>query len=283
MDLLRRAVCEKTVAVAGYQDPPADDSRDAPGDLTMSRLAPLISMLLLMLISAGCATKKEAVANDQINNWLAGRKTAELPVDYRVQPPDVLLIQARKMSELKEERVTVRPDGKISLNLLGDVLVADMTPAEISRKLRQLALKYYEKESAEVFVTVVEFKSKVVYVFGQVDEPGIRPFTGRDTLLDMLGQARLNENAWPQKIVIVRPNDDPSVHQKVTVDVKVMWQTGDMKDNFMLEEGDVIYVPPSPLAQANTTFTKLLSPLRGTLELIGTAVRFGAGGPAGGI
>ena len=60
-----------------------------------------------------------------------------------------------------------------------------------------------------------------------------------------------------------------------------MWQTGDVKDNFMLEEGDVIYVPPSPLAQANTTFNRLLSPLTGTLELLGTAVRFGAVGTGG--
>jgi len=249
----------------------------------MSKLMPLISIVLLLLIGSGCASKKEAMANDSINQWLAKRQTADLPVDYHVQPPDVLLIQAPKMSELKEERVTVRPDGKISLNLLGDVMVADMTPAEIARKLRQLALKYYEKNAAEVFVSVVEFKSKVVYVFGQVNDPGIKPFTGRDTLLDMLGQAGLNENAWPQKIVIVRPNEDPNIHQKVTVDVKIMWQTGDVKDNFMLEEGDVIYVPPSPLAQANTTFTRLLSPLRGTLELLGTAVRMGVAGPAGGI
>jgi len=249
----------------------------------MSKVLPIISMVVLLLIGGGCASKKAAVANDQINNWLAGRKTADLPFDYHVQPPDVLLIQAPKMSELKEEKVTVRPDGKISLNLLGDVLVADMTPAQIAQKLRQLALKFYEKDAAEVFVSVIEFKSKVVYVFGQVHDPGIKPFTGRDTLLDMLGQAGLNENAWPQKIVIVRPNEDPNVHQKVTVDVKTMWQTGDVKDNFMLEEGDVIYVPPSPLAQANTTFTRLLSPLRGTLELLGTAVRFGATGGAGGI
>src|SRR6266702_3296765 len=281
MDLLRRAVREKPVDLAGHQDPLQDGSRDPPGNEVMSKRVPLISMLLLLLIGAGCASKKEALANDQINNWLSGRKTAELPVDYRVQSPDVLLIQAPKMNELNNEKVTVRPDGKITLNLLGDVLVAGMTPAEISRKLRQLALKYYEKDAAEVFVSVAEFKSKVVYVFGQVDEPGIKPFTGRDTLLDMLGQARLNENAWPQKIVIVRPNEDPNIHQKVTVDVKTMWQTGDVKDNFMLEEGDVIYVPPSPLAQTNTTFNRLLSPLRGTLELIGTAVRFGAVGTGG--
>src|SRR3954464_3712939 len=150
MDLLRRAVREKTVAVAGHQDPVQDHSRDAPRNLeAMSKALSIISMLLLLLIGSGCASKKEAVANDQINNWLVGRKTAELPVDYHVQSPDVLLIQAPRMSELKEEKVTVRPDGKVSLNLLGEVLVADMTPAEIARKLRQLALKFYEKDAAE--------------------------------------------------------------------------------------------------------------------------------------
>jgi len=247
--------------------------------MAMSKLLPIISMLLFVLIGSGCAVnKKEAVANDRINSWLLGRQAAQLPVEYRVQSPDELVISAPKIPEINGEKVTVRPDGKITLNLLGDVMVADMTPSEIARKLRQLALKYYEKDAAEVSVQVAEFKSKVVYVFGQVDEPGIKPFTGRDTLLDMLGQARLNDNAWPQKIVIVRPNDDPNIHQKVTVDVKMMWQTGDVKDNFMLEEGDVIYVPPSPLAQANTTFNRLLSPLSGTLQLLSTAVRFSAAG-----
>jgi polysaccharide export outer membrane protein len=248
----------------------------------MLRLIPIISILALLLISGGCASKRAAMSNDQINQWLAKRETGSLPVEYRVQSPDTLLILAPHIPELNNEKPQVRADGKITVNLLGDVLVADMTPTEIARKLRQLAMKFYEKDAAEVYVQVAEFKSKVVYVFGQVDEPGIKPFTGRDTVLDVLGQARLNENAWPQKIIIVRPNEDPNIKQKVTVDVKLMWQTGDVKDNFMLEEGDVVYVPPSPLAQANVTFNRLLSPLRGTLELLGTAVRFGAVG-AGGI
>ncbi len=248
----------------------------------MSRTARFISLLLLIAIGGGCASKKAAMNNDQINTWLARRDSAALPYEYHVQSPDVLLITAPRMTELNAQKVAVRPDGKITLNLVGDVLVADMPPAEIARKIRGLALKYYEKDAADVYVQVVEFKSKVVYVFGQVDEPGVKPFTGRDTVLDILGQARLNDKAWPQKIVIVRPNEDPNIHQKVTVDVKTMWQTGDVKENFMLEEGDVVYVPPSPLAQANITFTRLLSPLRGTLDLLGTAVRFGAGG-AGGI
>src|SRR5258706_275729 len=244
----------------------------------MSRITLVISILPLIGLGAGCASKKQAMSNDQINQWLSRRDNAALPYEYRVQSPDTLLILAPRIKELNGEKTTVRADGKITLNLVGDVLVADMTPAAIARKIRSLVLKYYEKDAADIYVQVAEFKSKVVYVFGQVDEPGIKPFTGKDTVLDVLGQARLNDKAWPQKIVIVRPNDDPNIHQKVTVDVKQMWQTGDVKENFMLEEGDVVYVPPSPLAQASMTFSRLLSPIRGTLGLLGTAARFGGTG-----
>jgi protein involved in polysaccharide export with SLBB domain len=113
----------------------------------------------------------------------------------------------------------------------------------------------------------VEFKSKVLYVFGQVDEPGVKPFTGHETVLNLVAEARLNQYAWPQKIVIVRPNDDPTVRQKVTVDIKEMFQTGNTTNDFVLEEGDLIYVPPSPLAQVSLTFKKLMGPIQPTLGL----------------
>src|SRR3954469_26056188 len=130
----------------------------------MSRSASLISILLLLAIAGGCASKKEAIKNDQINQWLSRRDASAIPFEYRVQSPDVLLITAPRIKELNGEKVTVRADGKITLNLVGDVLVAGMTPAEIARKIRGLALKYYEKDAADVFVVIAEFKSKVVYV-----------------------------------------------------------------------------------------------------------------------
>jgi polysaccharide export outer membrane protein len=170
--------------------------------------------------------------------------------------------------------VTVRPDGKISLNLVGEVDAADRTPEQIAAEIRQRVRKFYDKERLDVSVQVAEFKSRVVYVFGQVDEPGTKPFTGRDTVLHVLAEARLNQEAWPEKIVVVRPNEDPNVKQRVTVDVKRMWETGELDQNFVLEEGDVVYVPPSPLAQVNRTFDRLLSPIRPTLGIF-SWVRFG--------
>ena len=52
--------------------------------MAMSKLIPIILIALLLLISAGCASKQEVMKNNQINSWLAGRQAAQLPVEYRV-------------------------------------------------------------------------------------------------------------------------------------------------------------------------------------------------------
>jgi protein involved in polysaccharide export with SLBB domain len=236
-----------------------------------------VVLLALAVVSAGggCASEsKQPQGNARLNSWLAGREAELPPAEYRIQSPDELLVSAPGIKELDAQQVTVRPDGKISLNLVGEVDAADRTPEQIAAEIRQRVRKFYDKERLDVSVQVAEFKSRVVYVFGQVDEPGTKPFTGRDTVLHVLAEARLNQEAWPEKIVVVRPNEDPNVKQRVTVDVKRMWETGELDQNFVLEEGDVVYVPPSPLAQVNRTFDRLLSPIKPTLSVF-SWMRFG--------
>lgn len=223
---------------------------------------PLIfAFLSLLLLTTGCAGTKRAQANNNLNQWLA-TQNANLPqLEYKVNAPDVLLITSAKVKELDGREARVRSDGKISLPVVGELFVADKTPAEISRLIRSKLAEFYSTDVLDVAVSVAEYKSKNLYVFGEVDEPGIKPFTGRDTLVHVLAEARLNESAWPQRIVIVRPHPDPSIRQRITVDLKEMYQTGQLARNYLLEDGDVIYVPPSPLAELNTTTDKIVDPL----------------------
>jgi polysaccharide export outer membrane protein len=231
--------------------------------------------LIVLLAGAGCASKKQATETQKINQWLAQQSGGQ-PADYRVNPPDVIQVSAPGITEVDEQRVTVRPDGHVSISLLGDVYVAGKTPGEIAEELRKAALTYYDRNVADgIAVQVVEFKSKVVYVFGQVRQPGIKPFGGNDTVLHVLAEAQLNEDAWAEKVVIVRPHEDVNIRQRVTVDVKQMFATGQATQNYVLEEGDVIYVPPTPMAQVNATFTKLLAPVRPTLGLLSIGMRGG--------
>jgi polysaccharide export outer membrane protein len=213
---------------------------------------------------AGAATPapvKTKKKNAELNRWLADVDVVVPPTTYRVDPPDEILISAPAVKELDKTKTRVRSDGKISLNLVGEVYVAGLSPSEIAEELTKRLSKFYTKDSLYVSVEVTDFQSKKYYVFGQVDRVGIKPYTGRDTVIKVLAEAALNDDAWPQKVVLIRPNDDPSVRQKITIDLKQMYKDGKADQNFLLEEGDLVYVPPSPLAEFRIQFTKLMTPI----------------------
>jgi protein involved in polysaccharide export with SLBB domain len=215
---------------------------------------------------AAAATQPVAQAkpnkkNIELNKWLSEVDVVVPPTTYRVEPPDALKIVVPAVKEIDQSAARVRADGRISLNLIGEVYVAGMSPAEISEELVKRLGKFYNTEAMYLSVEVTEFASKKFYVFGQVNRPGVKPYTGRDTVIKVLAESALNDDAWPQKVVLVRPSEDPTVRQKVTIDLKQMYQEGKTDQNYLVEEGDLVYVPPSPLAEFRITFTKLLSPI----------------------
>jgi polysaccharide export outer membrane protein len=233
-------------------------------------------VIALICTVTGCAgkTKQSNAAGDKsapvgdanaknaaLNKWL---REVEMDIPrtvYRVQPPDVIRVNAPAIKELDKSQATIRSDGKITLNLVGEVYVAGMSPTEIAGELSNRLTKFYQKDSIYVSVDVTAFESKKYYVFGQVFAPGVKNYTGRDTILKAIADAGLNEDAWPQKVVIVRPHEDQNVRQKVTVDLKAMYESGKADQNYLLEEGDLIYVPPSPLAEFRMKFDRLMTPI----------------------
>lgn len=225
-----------------------------------------IPFVLLMGCAGGGNTPAPTIAEQEgksapINAWLAAQAVDLPSTVYRVAPPDKLRFVAPRVKEIDGQAVVVRSDGNISLNLIGQLKVSGLTPAEISELVVQRLSQYYKADSIDVSVQVAEFKSRVYYVMGQVLVPGIKPYTGTDTILKVLSDAKLNEKAWPQRVVIVRPNDDVNVKQRVTVNLKEMYEKGETRQNFLIEAGDVVYIPPSPVAEVAATFKKVLFPI----------------------
>jgi len=212
--------------------------------------------------AAATPPRNEKAKNYELNRWLSEVMVDVPPAVYRVAPPDKIKITATGIKELDQTSVTIRSDGKVNLNLLGDLYVAGLSPSEISEEISKRLSKFYNKESVYVSVEVTAFESKKYYVFGQVNRAGVKAYTGRDTVIKVLAEAALNDDAWPQKVVLIRPSDDPTVRQKITIDLKQMYSSGKADQNFLMEEGDLIYVPPSPLAEFRIQFTKLLTPIR---------------------
>ncbi|MEE9211261.1 MAG: polysaccharide biosynthesis/export family protein [Phycisphaeraceae bacterium] len=178
---------------------------------------------------------------------------------YRMEPPDVIAINSKRVREVNGHREMIRPDGKITLPLLGTIFVAGQTPEQVSAHLQELARDYYE--DAEVSLRVIEFRSKKIYVFGEVAVAGPYPYNGANTVLATMARAQPTRLADPQKIHILRPNADGELIRRMTVDLNRMVKEGDTTLDAVLEEGDIIYVPANGLAVVGLAIQQLLLPL----------------------
>lgn len=170
------------------------------GEITMTHARPCFALLagiILCAALAGCGGK-----DDRLRAFLLEPRSPVSGTEYRVLPPDMLSITSQYVPDIHNVSQQVRPDGKINLPLLGEVYVADRTPKEIEEVLKKMAKDYYERVDAVVNVTA--YRSQKIYVFGQVSRPGPVPWTGTDTLLDILAQVQPTQLSWPEKIKVVR-------------------------------------------------------------------------------
>ena len=179
---------------------------------------------------------------------------------YILEPPDEVQVSSRRVREIASHYERIRPDGRITLPLLGSVMVAGKTPEEVRAELQEMASAYYE--DADINVKVTAFASKKVFVFGEVTVPGPYPYTGSNTVLQMLARAQPNRLADPSRIHVLRPSPDGDLVRRMTVSLDDMVKSGDTTLDAVLEEGDIIYVPANGLATVGLAIQQLLLPLQ---------------------
>ena len=106
------------------------------------------------------------------------------------------------------------------------------------------------------------FRSKKFYVLGQVGMPGPQVYTGRDTVLNALAVAQPTVLAWLDRIQVIRPSADKNVKPKIfEINFDRMSAHGDTSKDVLLQEGDIIYVPPTVLAAAAMKIEEFIRPI----------------------
>jgi len=133
---------------------------------------------------------------------LDSRVAAQVGSDYKIGADDVLTINVWHEPEVSRS-VPVRPDGKISLPLVGDVQAAGMTPPQLQRELESRFSKFLTNPAVSVIVT--DIRSQRVNVLGQVFRPGTYPLIPPMSVIDAIATAGgLKEFARPKKIYVLR-------------------------------------------------------------------------------
>ena len=170
-----------------------------------------------------------------------------LTPEYRIAPGDVLQVFVWREAELTRE-VRVRPDGYVTVPLLGDLFAVAKTLKGLGAELSQALSKYVN--SPVVTVTLGESSTLRVYVVGEVARPGEFPLLGRTTVMQALALAGgFKEYAKTDEIKVLRQELSVSGGRPKSREIvmsfsfKAIAQGQNLQQNYALKPGDVIVVP----------------------------------------
>jgi polysaccharide biosynthesis/export protein len=170
---------------------------------------------------------------------------SDLAAEYRIGVDDLVQVSVWRNPELSVT-VPVRPDGRISVPLVGDVQAGGRTPAEVARTLEERLGVYVRDPKVAVILTELrshEFISRV-RVTGAVRTPVSIPYRQGMTVLDAVLQAGgVNEFAAPDRARLYRRGEDGEAVRTIEVRLGAILNKGDVASNIAVAPGDIITVP----------------------------------------
>ncbi len=161
--------------------------------------------------------------------------------DYKIGSEDVLDVIVWKNPDLSKV-VSVRPDGKISLPLIGDVVAEGRTVAQLKTDLEARLTEY--KESPNVSVVVQQVNSYGVYVLGEVAKPGRYQMKSFTTVLQSISAAGgFTQYAAKNRMFVLRKSSNTGAEIRINVSYDDIVSGGDASQNILLVPGDTVVVP----------------------------------------
>jgi len=199
------------------------------------------SILILTLVFsclstlAGCARPSQEIIEEASNS----------SKDFLLGPEDVLDIVVWKNEDLSQKGAVIRPDGKVSMPLIGEVQASGRTANQLASQI-SARLKEF-KDNPVVTVGVKEVNSYYVYVLGEVSKPGKYQLKSHATVLQAVAIASGFTNyASRNKMKVIRHvQGENGTTREIRIPARyddLVAGTGEI-GNFVLKTGDVVVVP----------------------------------------
>lgn len=201
-------------------------------------------MALICIFSAGALAQTGLGANlvdaaAVTKSGAAADAPSESADEFVIGPEDVLSVAVWHEPELTDNKVIVRPDGKIGLPLLNDVQAAGLTPKHLQENITE-SFKTFLTDP-QVSVLVQEIHSQVVFIIGAVKAPGAYAIGTPTTVMELLVRAGgLVEFAKSDEIQIVRKESGKS--RRFIFNYKQFVEGKNYQQNIRLRSGDMVIV-----------------------------------------
>ena len=225
------------------------DNNNAKSVLTAARTACStalpVSLGVACLIFAGCVAGPGLVAGGQETETLDFPEIMT-PTVVHLTPGDVIAVEFLYWPELDREQ-EIRPDGKISLQLIGHITAAGLTVEELDQRLMEL---YADKiKDPEITTIVRSFGNRKAYVAGEVTNPGFVDLTDEMTALEAVMSVGGfdKSSANPTDVVIVRHMNGQRYAKLLNFNLPL----GNPGSNLLLAPRDIIYVSRTRIDQVN--------------------------------
>jgi polysaccharide export outer membrane protein len=197
--------------------------------MSINRLA----LICLALFATGCTTPEpsEAVIQSQGSTAI-----------YRIGPLDGLEIFVWRMPELSRG-VTVRPDGRISMPLIDDLVATGKTPTQLARDIETQLRKFVQDPTVTVIVAGFHGPfNQQVRIVGEATDPQAIPYQANMTVLDvMIAVHGLTKFAAGNRAELVRTVNGKEAVINVRIDDLI--KDGDIDANVPVQPGDVLIIP----------------------------------------
>lgn len=180
------------------------------------------------------------------------------PMKYTLGPDDVVEITVLRHPEFSGT-YPINLEGKIQYKFVGDIEVTGLTKKELEEKIKGIISGFVI--SPEVNITIVEYKSKVIYVLGEVANPG-KYYMRSDTIpvREAVVQAGLPTlSAATRRCQLITPAQDGNAKTKF-INLYTLLYSGNLKDNVEMHPGDVLYVPATTMTKIMRVINPVTSP-----------------------
>jgi len=201
----------------------------------MSAVLGLVIAAVVLGVAIGCAPVSREALDEA---------TKPISKEFLLGPEDVLEVTVWRNQDLSRI-VVVRPDGKISLPLIGDVQASGLSASQVAAKIAARLTEF--KENPNVSVSVKEVNSYFIYVLGEVLKPGKYPIKSYATVLQGVSLAGGFTNfASKSKMAVLRNvsiGDSDQRQIRIPVPYNELVSGTGAIENFVLKSGDTIVVP----------------------------------------
>lgn len=200
---------------------------------------PLLALVVVAAAAVSLSAQQGAPNRTSGNAPASAPAGVAVPADYIIGAEDVLTIVFWREKEMTGD-VTVRPDGRITLPLVNEIVAAGLTPEQLRVKVTAAADSYIAEPT--VSVVVKEIHSRKVFITGQVAKPGPYSLGGPTSVVQVIAMAGgVLEYADEKNIAIVRTDNGKPVSLRFNYsDVK---KGKNLQQNITLKPGDTIIVP----------------------------------------